>query len=243
MDNLRDAIKKCKFPWVLSNVTETATGAVLGGDDLVRTQHIVHWPSMHGNGSIAVGVMGLAEEEWLSCISAVPRAALQYTDFVQCANDTAAQLRAAGAEVIIAITHFRLPNDQRLAREALDVDVILGGHDHTYYSDPAHCPRCVPIVKSGTDFQYLSELRVRLQPGAAHTVGGGDVSRRLEVAVIKHAINGDMPEHPRMAAVVGSHKGVLHALMGEVLGVVDVPLDTRFQVVRTMATRGTGWRT
>lgn len=28
---------------------------------------------------------------------------------------------------------MRAPNDERLAREAEDIDLILGGHDHEYY--------------------------------------------------------------------------------------------------------------
>lgn len=35
--------------------------------------------------------------------------------------------------MIIALTHMRAPNDQRLAEMAPDIDIILGGHDHDYY--------------------------------------------------------------------------------------------------------------
>lgn len=35
--------------------------------------------------------------------------------------------------MIIALTHMRAPNDQRLAEMAPDIDLILGGHDHDYY--------------------------------------------------------------------------------------------------------------
>ena len=35
-----------------------------------------------------------------------------------------------GAELVVALTHMRLPNDMRLAREAPGIDLVLGGHDH-----------------------------------------------------------------------------------------------------------------
>lgn len=44
-----------------------------------------------------------------------------------------ALLRSKECELIIALTHMRAPNDERLAREAEDIDIILGGHDHEYF--------------------------------------------------------------------------------------------------------------
>ena len=54
-------------------------------------------------------------------------------DFVPCTKRYAAELRSQGCEVIIALTHMREPNDDRIAREcAADIDAVLGGHDHHY---------------------------------------------------------------------------------------------------------------
>ena len=41
-------------------------------------------------------------------------------------------LHRAGAQVVIALTHMRVPNDTRLAEEAPEIHLILGGHDHHY---------------------------------------------------------------------------------------------------------------
>lgn len=35
-----------------------------------------------------------------------------------------------GCELIVALTHMRTPNDFKLANNASDIDIILGGHDH-----------------------------------------------------------------------------------------------------------------
>jgi len=37
-----------------------------------------------------------------------------------------------GCELIIALTHMRFPNDERLAENVDGIDIILGGHDHVY---------------------------------------------------------------------------------------------------------------
>ena len=36
-----------------------------------------------------------------------------------------------GADIVIALTHMRWPNDRKVANE-VDVDMVLGGHDHDY---------------------------------------------------------------------------------------------------------------
>ena len=35
---------------------------------------------------------------------------------------------------MVALTHMRGPNDRRLAEQATGIDLILGGHDHDYFS-------------------------------------------------------------------------------------------------------------
>eukprot|EP01047_Picozoa_sp_COSAG01_P039680 COSAG01_NODE_3293_length_6301_cov_3.437278_4_plen_66_part_00 len=37
-------------------------------------------------------------------------------------------------DFVVALTHFREPNDERLAVEVLEIDLVLGGHDHHYSS-------------------------------------------------------------------------------------------------------------
>lgn len=134
---------------------------------------------------LRVGILGLMEAEWLDTLVAVDGAELCYTDFVGAATAGAAALRAAGADVVIALTHMRRPNDERLADGAVGVDLILGGHDHSIAYTPP-CARGVvvsaaaagggaaeedtigawsgaarqrpAIVKSGTDFRHLSAL-------------------------------------------------------------------------------------
>lgn len=39
---------------------------------------------------------------------------------------------------MIALTHMRGPNDHRLAEEVTGIDLILGGHDHDYFSQKVY---------------------------------------------------------------------------------------------------------
>jgi 2',3'-cyclic-nucleotide 2'-phosphodiesterase (5'-nucleotidase family) len=39
-------------------------------------------------------------------------------------------VQASGAEVVVALTHMRVPNDVKLAQAVPEIDAVLGGHDH-----------------------------------------------------------------------------------------------------------------
>ena len=47
-------------------------------------------------------------------------------DFVEEGRRLAEELRASGAEVVIALTHMRWPNDRRLAQSVDEIDIVLG---------------------------------------------------------------------------------------------------------------------
>ena len=72
------------------------------------------------------------EKEWLDTLSTINPEEVTYTDYVESGNALAKELRGKGCQFIIALTHMRTPNDLRLAANAPEIDLILGGHDHVY---------------------------------------------------------------------------------------------------------------
>ena len=65
-------------------------------------------------------------------------------------------------DFIIALTHMRLPNDRLLAEKVNDIDLILGGHDH-FDKAELNQKTGVVLVKSGTDFEQFSDIKVEFQ--------------------------------------------------------------------------------
>lgn len=141
-------------------------------------------------GTVRVGLIGLIEDSWLETLSHVDPEDLVYEDFITSARWWSTKLRTQhGCDLVVALTHMRLPNDLRLgsAASGLGVDLVLGGHDHFYSSQevPAgHYPpgAAVPgepskaregsgpssegaalVVKSGTDFQSLTKITLTVQ--------------------------------------------------------------------------------
>ena len=82
-------------------------------------------------------------------------------------------LTEAGVGIIIALTHVGLPSDIRIAEAVTGIDVIVGGHSHTYLSadDPERQGAyptwvsdpdgtLVPIVQAYAYSKYLGHLTV-----------------------------------------------------------------------------------
>ncbi len=58
---------------------------------------------------------------------------VDYKDFVDIAKEMVSELKNVDdVDLVVALTHMRVPNDLRLAENVPEIDLILGGHDHHY---------------------------------------------------------------------------------------------------------------
>ena len=83
MENLAACVRESDFPWLLANITLARDGEHLCG--AVPTAVIHH-------DGVKVGIVGLAEEEWIDTLSAVSPEDLRYEDFVACGRRLATEL-------------------------------------------------------------------------------------------------------------------------------------------------------
>ncbi|KAI5287312.1 hypothetical protein KEM55_000025, partial [Ascosphaera atra] len=145
---------------------------------------------------------------------------IEFLDAVETAEKLVPLLREQGADLIVALTHQREPNDIRLAKETSPglIDIILGGHDHFYSHDVVSGTH---LLRSGTDFCQLSYLE-----GWRDDSGGWDftITRRDVVRAI--------PENPEAKRLVKQLEGSLQAKLEKPVGYTAVPLDARFSTVR-----------
>jgi len=108
-------------------------------------------------GCIKVGFLGLLTPRTKELAS--NSKSITIIDPVESAKKGIVKLKSMGADVIVAITHMDIADDINLAREAIGIDLILGGHDHypvTYYK------KDVLIHKSGTDGRFLGIIKLNL---------------------------------------------------------------------------------
>jgi 5'-nucleotidase len=58
---------------------------------------------------------------------------LIYEDIVECSRRYNKILREEHkCDMVIALTHMRVPNDELLTSMVPELDLVLGGHDHDY---------------------------------------------------------------------------------------------------------------
>ncbi|KAF9257781.1 Metallo-dependent phosphatase [Marasmius fiardii PR-910] len=141
--HLTKLVQDTTFPWLLSNIVDTETSKV---------PESLHEFQVIERAGITIGVIGLVEEEWIATVSSWPEN-FKYMGMKETGQQLSKLLRDPEGpykcDAIFALTHCRLPNDIKLAKDLLalsptaqdatpivdthGVDILLGGHDHMYY--------------------------------------------------------------------------------------------------------------
>lgn len=180
---------------------------------------------------LKIGVIGLGEREWFVLLLSTPYANVRlgtinvlppniiYKSATQTAMELVPKLREQGADMIVAVTHQREPNDNKLASQIPDglIDIILGGHDHYYAHSKINSTH---ILRSGTDFRQLSYIEAWRKPG------GWDFS------ITRREIVRSIPEDPACVTLVDKLTSTLKAKLDKPVGCTAVSLDSRFVNVR-----------
>ena len=205
---------KCKFPWLIANVLDPALGKDVPLGNAARTHMIT------SSNGIKIGLIGLAEREWLETVHDLPPN-LIYRSATATAKLLIPKLRAQGAEIIIALTHMREPNDNKLADQTEGlIDIILGGHDH-YYS---HSFRSgTHVLRSGSDFKQLSYIEARRSK--SH-LGKWDFD------IVRRNVTSSVPEDEPSEKLVNLLTSNLWESLSKPMGWTATPLDARFTTVR-----------
>ncbi|KAL2020631.1 hypothetical protein VTK56DRAFT_8121 [Thermocarpiscus australiensis] len=218
----RHLTSKCKFPWLLANVLDPALGEDVPLGNAKKTHLITT-----SNG-LKIGLLGLGEREWLETINALPPDII-YRSASEVARELVPELRAQGADIIIALTHMREPNDNKLAAQLGGgmIDIILGGHDHFYahsFINGTH------VLRSGSDFKQLSYLEVRRRAAASSDCASG--ARGWDVDIWRRDIVRAVPEDRGTVALVDRLTAKLKKSLEKPMGWTAAPLDARFTTVR-----------
>lgn len=175
---------------------------------------------MTTSNGIKVGFIGLGEREWLDTINTLPPN-LIYRSATAVAKEIVPQLREQGAEIIVALTHMREPNDNKLAEQTDGlIDIILGGHDH-YYSHSFI--KGTHVLRSGTDFKNLSYIEARRKP---------DDPTKWDIDIWRRDVTSTVKEHEPTVQLVSDLTSKLNKALTKPIGWTATPLDARFSTVR-----------
>lgn len=207
----RERMRESRFTWVSANVIDPATGLPFGSAvPFVLREY----------GAVRVAFLGLVTPDARTLSKGA--ASLSFLDPIRAAKDVVARARRAKADLIVALTHQDMVDDEQLAVAVPQIHVILGGHDHV----PLHARvgRTL-ILKTGADAVSLGRIDITVTTGR----GGPRIESKWELI----PVTDEIPEKPEVAAVVNQYENVMAAQLDVAVGAATVPLDTRNDIVRT----------
>lgn len=211
-DVLIQRMKESKFVWLGSNVIDRDTGKTFNG----MPPYVIR--NFDG---VKIGIIGLLTTDTKT--SSSPGDNVRFIDPIATARRLVPQMRAAGARIIIAVTHLAMSEDKNLARTGL-IDVILGGHEHELLQSQAGR---TPIFKWGSDARTLGRIDLNINP----------TTRRIEsIDWAGIPVTDATPDDPAAAAIINEYETRLSAEMDKPIGRTAVTLDALNANVRNRET-------
>ena len=146
-DVLRARMSESHFKWLAANVIDKKTGKLFAD-----TPEFV----IREFDGVKIGLFGIVLQETL--LTSRPGPDVDILDPCATAAKVIPKIHAAGAQVIVALTHQTIGDDKQFAR-CSGVDVIIGGHEHTLLeSMSGHAP----IFKMDSDARELGRIDLNI---------------------------------------------------------------------------------
>ena len=210
-DVLRERIKESRFVWLAANVIDKKTGKTFG--------NVLPFIIREFDG-VKVGIFGLVLPETKTTSRAGPD--VEFLEPCDVAKKMVSELHERGAKVVVALTHLSMREDKEVAR-CSDVDVIIGGHEHTLLESAAGG---APIFKMTSDARELGRIDLNI----SRTSGKLE---SIDWKVIP--VDSETKEDPDFVPVYRKYAGLMKELAAPV-GRTTVALDARSAENRRMET-------
>jgi 5'-nucleotidase len=207
---------RIRFPLLSANMDVSAEPLLAG--------HVLPWTILERGGE-RLGIIGLTAPETPRISS--PGPAIVFSDLGAALAGAVAALGRRGIDKIIALGHIGYRRDMELARTVAGIDVIVGGHSHTFLSSddptaagpyptlitsPAGEP--VLIVQAYQWSRYLGRLDVSFDAdGRVRAWAGAPIP-----------MDNRIPEAADVAALVAELNAPLHDIRNEIIGHSEIAL-------------------
>ncbi len=201
-DVLLARMKESRFGWLAANVIDKKTGKPFGGAQAFVIREF---------DGVKIGIFGLVLPETKT--TSRPGADVEFLNPCDIARKTVADIQAGGAKVVVALTHLSMKEDKEVARCA-DVDVIIGGHEHTLLESAAGG---APIFKMTADARELGRIDLNVSKSSGEL-------ESIDWKIIP--VTSETREDEQFAVIYRKYEGLLKEL-AEQVGQTSVPLDAR----------------
>ena len=183
-DVLARRAKEASFPFLAANVIDQS-----GATPSFAKPYIVK-----DLGIAKVAVLGLSRVDTPTVTKAANTVGLRFLPLADTLRRYIGELRRA-ADIVVVLDHNGAQEDARLAESVPDIDVIVGGHDHTPLRNGMLVGKTT-IVDPGAYTENLGHLELVIDPATKHVVAA---SRGDELAAVA---SGRTAPDPQIAALV-----------------------------------------
>lgn len=163
LENMARIFRMAKFPIVCANYDFTGTSV----EGLVKPYTIIK------RNGLKIGLFGLSPQP-RGLVDTTKFVGVKYLDPVETAERMAALLKTKKkCDVVICVSHLGWENeeltDQMLVPATCDIDIVLGGHSHTYMKTLQYVKNVdgkdVPVDQNGKHGIWIGRIVLDLEKG------------------------------------------------------------------------------
>ena len=202
---VRELVAAARFAWVSANVRDAATGEVLGAEGGAR-----RW-ILKDVGGVRVGITGVTHTDPSFAARLGP--GVRLLDPAEALRQVVPEMRAAGAQVVVLLSHLLHDDTERVVAAVDGIDVSVGNHTGRVLPEPRIINGTI-VSERGADMEWLGQLDL--------TVRGGRVVGHSYRA---HRVSPAAPADPAAAAVLEQYRAPADAAAAAPAGETAVPLD------------------
>lgn len=127
MDVLVNLVKKAEFPIVCTNYDFSDTEIA----DIIKPYHIIY------KDGVKIGIVG-ANIDPKGLVASTHYEGVKFLSPIETLNKTAEMLRNdLKCDMVVALSHTGIRNELELAEKSRNIDIIIGGHSHTFMQEPS----------------------------------------------------------------------------------------------------------
>ena len=193
---LRERMAQADFPFVAANLVYRKSASLFAAPYVIRKV-----------AGISVGIRGLTypKTPWTTAEENVTE--LEFQDPLPAVTRYLPELRDAGAEIVILLSHLGLGGDQRLAEAVPGIDVIVGGHSHNRMTKAEQLGETL-IVQAGAHGSDLGRLDLDIQNG--RVMG----HRRTLIPLDHEHVESDASAEQLLIEILAPHRTALEEIVG-----------------------------
>lgn len=174
-------------------------------------------------GDYRIGIIGLTTETLLTeTHPSIAKSVIAQPATPVC-KSLAGYLRSIGCDIVIALDHQGYNRDLNMAEAVPDLDVVVGGHTHTFLDEPTMVDDVV-VTQDGQWAENLGVLKLTFERPA------DDPNARFELVDMQNQylpLDPSLPQDDGLKAFIGDYEKRFDAEMGKVVCTAsqDFPVD------------------